>query len=61
MTKTVFIGKMKDETGSIAVLINEEFVGLKLKMHSFQLNHNSKHKNAEDVNRNVKSSKCEKS
>ena len=35
MTKTVFIGKMKDETGSIAVLINEEFVGLKLKMHSF--------------------------
>ena len=35
MTKIVVIGKMKDETGSIAVLINEEFVGLKLKMHSF--------------------------
>ena len=35
MTKTVFIGKMKDETGSIAVLINEEFVGLKLKLYSF--------------------------
>ena len=35
MTKIVVIGKMKDEIGSIAVLIIEEFVGLKLKMYSF--------------------------
>ena len=35
------VGKMKDETASIAI---EEFVGLKPKMYSYLVNDNSEHK-----------------
>ena len=41
------IGKMKDETGGVAI---EEFVGLKPKMYSFLVD-NSEHKEAKGVNR----------
>ena len=44
------IGKMKDETGGVAI---EEFVSLKLKMYSFLVPHNSKHKKAKGMNKNV--------
>ena len=44
------IGKMKDETGSVAI---EEFVRLKLKICSFLVNNNSEHEKAKDVNRNI--------
>ena len=43
------IGKMKDETRSVAI---EEFVGLNPKMYLFFV-HNSKHKKAKHMNRNV--------
>ena len=43
------IGKMKDETRSVA---NEEFVGLKLKMYSFLVD-SSEHKKAKGVNKNL--------
>ena len=41
------IGKMKDETGGVAI---EEFVGLKPKMYSFLVDNNKK---AKRVNKNV--------
>ena len=44
------IGKMKDETGGVAI---EEYVGLKSKMYPFLVDYNSEHKKAKDVNRNV--------
>ena len=44
------IGKMKYETAAVPI---KEFVGLKPKMHSFLVEGNSEHKNAEGVNRNV--------
>ena len=44
------IDKMKDETGGAAI---EEFVWLKVKMYSFFVPHNSKHKKAKGVNKNV--------
>ena len=43
------IGKMKDETGGVAI---EKFVELKSKMYSF-LVENNEHKKAKDVNENV--------
>ena len=43
------IGKMKDETGGVAI---EKFVELKSKMYSF-LVENNEHKKANDVNENV--------
>ena len=43
------IGKMKDETGGVAI---KEFVGLKSKMYSFLVD-NSEHKKAKSVNENV--------
>ena len=42
------IGKMKAETGDVAI---QEFVGLKPKMYSFLVD-KSEHKKAKDVNRN---------
>ena len=47
--RKLVIGKMKDETGDVAI---EEFVGLKPKMYLFLLN-NSELKKAKGVNRNV--------
>ena len=47
-SNTLVIGKMKDETAEVVI---EEFVTLKPKMYSYL--HNSKHKKAEGVNRNV--------
>ena len=44
------IGKMKDETGGVAI---EEFGGLKPKMYLFLLGDNSEHKKTKDVNKNV--------
>ena len=44
------IEKMKDETGGVA---SEEFVGLNPKMYLFLVEHNSEHKKAKGVNRNV--------
>ena len=44
------IGKMKGETGSVAI---EEFLGLKPKMYSFLVDDNSEHKTTEGMNRNV--------
>ena len=44
------IDKMKDETGGAAI---EEFVWFKVKMYSFFVPHNSKHKKAKGVNKNV--------
>ena len=43
------IGKMKDETGGIAI---EKFVGLKPKMQSFLVD-NNEHKKAIGVNKNI--------
>ena len=43
------IGKMKDETGDVAI---KEFVGLKSKMYSFLVDKNE-HKKAKGVNKNV--------
>ena len=43
-------GKMKDETGGIAI---KEFVGLKPKMCSFLIDDRSEHKKAVGVNKNV--------
>ena len=43
------IGKMKDETGGVAI---EEFVGTKAKMYSF-LVENNEYRKAKDVNKNV--------
>ena len=43
------IGKMKDETGGVAI---EGFVGLKPKMYSFLVG-NSEHKKAKGVNKNI--------
>ena len=48
LNKLVF-GKMKDETGGVAI---EEFFELKLKMYSFLVD-NSEHKKVKGVNRNV--------
>ena len=42
------IGKMKDETGAVAI---EEFVGLKPKMYSFLVD-NNEHKKAKGMNKN---------
>ena len=47
-SNTLVIGKMKDETAEVVI---EEFVTLKSKMYSYL--HNSKHKKAKGVNRNV--------
>ena len=47
-SNTLVIGKMKDETAGVVI---EEFVILKPKMYSYL--HNSKHKKAKGVNRNV--------
>ena len=44
------LGKMKDETGCIAI---EELVGLKPKMYLFLVDDNSEHKKAKGVNKNV--------
>ena len=44
------VAKMKDETAGIAI---EEFVGLKLRMYSYLVGNNSKHKKAKGVNKNV--------
>ena len=44
------LGKIKDETDGIAI---EEFVWLKPKMYSYLVNHNSEHKKAKGVNRNI--------
>ena len=44
------IGKMKDETGGVAI---EEFVELKPKIYSFLVDNNSEHEKAKTVNRNV--------
>ena len=44
------IGKMKDETGGVAI---KESVGLKPKMYSFFVDDNSEHQKAKGVNRNV--------
>ena len=44
------IGKMKDETGGVAI---EEFVGLKPKMSSFLADDKSEHKKAKGVNKNI--------
>ena len=44
------IGKMKDETGVVAI---EEFVGLKPKMYSFLVDDKSEHKKAKGMNRSV--------
>ena len=46
----LFIGKMKDETGGVAI---EEFVGLKPKMYSYFVDNTSEHKKGKCVNRNV--------
>ena len=43
------IGKMKDQTGGVAI---EEFVGLKPKMYSFIVD-NNEHDKTKGVNRNV--------
>ena len=48
LNKLVF-GKMKDETGGVAI---EEFFELKLRMYSFLVD-NSEHKKVNGVNRNV--------
>ena len=45
----LFSGRMKDETGGVAI---EEFVGLKSKMYSFLVK-NSDHKKVKGVNKNV--------
>ena len=44
------VGKMKDEAGGVAI---KEFVGLKPKMCSFLVDHNSEHKKAKVVNKSV--------
>ena len=44
------IGKMKDETGGVAI---EEFGGLKPKIYLFLVGDNSEHKKTKDVNKNV--------
>ena len=44
------IGKMKDETGGVAI---EEFGRLKPKMYLFLVGDNSEHKKTKDVNKNV--------
>ena len=44
------IGKMKDETGGVAI---EEFGGLKPKMYLFLVGDNSEHKKTKNVNKNV--------
>ena len=41
---------MKDETAGVAI---KEFVGLKLKMHSFWLEGHREHKKAKSMNRNA--------
>ena len=48
-SNTLVIGKMKDETGDVAI---EEFVGLNPKLHSFLVD-NSEHKKVKSVNKNV--------
>ena len=47
-SNTLVVGKMKDETAGVVI---EEFVTLKPKMYSYL--HNSKHKKAKGMNRNV--------
>ena len=49
ISNQLIIGKMKDETGGVAI---EEFVGLKPKMYSFLVD-NSEHNKAKGVNKNV--------
>ena len=44
------VGKMKDETGSVAI---EEFVRLKQKMYLFLVDDRNEHKKAKCVNKNV--------
>ena len=44
------IGKIKDETDDVAI---EQFDRLKLKLYSFLVDDNSKHKKAKSVNRKV--------
>ena len=43
-SKKLVVGKMKDETGGIAI---KEFVGLKPNIHSFMVDERSEHKKAE--------------
>ena len=49
------IGKMKDETGGVAI---EEFVGLKYRMYSF-LVANNEHKKTKELNKNVIATKSD--
>ena len=49
-SKKLFIGKMKDETGGVAIA---EFVGLKKRVYLFLVDDNSEHKKANGVNRIV--------
>ena len=44
------VGKIKDETADVVI---KEFVRLKPKMLSYLLDHNSEHKEANSVNKNV--------
>ena len=44
------VGKLKDKTAGVAI---EEFVRLKLKMHSYFVDNNSEHKNTKGENKNV--------
>ena len=43
------VGKMKDETAGAAI---EEFVGLKIKIHSSSIDDNREHKKAKCINKN---------
>ena len=43
------VGKMKDETAGAAI---EEFVGLKIKIHSSSIDDNREHKKAKCKNKN---------
>ena len=48
--KKLVAGKMKDETGGVAM---KEFVELKPKMYSYLVDDNSEHKMPKSVNKNV--------
>ena len=50
MQKKLVTGKMKDETGGLAI---EESVGLEAKMYSLLVVDNSKDKKANSVNKNA--------
>ena len=44
------VGKMKDETGGVAI---EKFAWLKPNMYSYLVDDNSEHKRAKGINRNI--------